>query len=90
MAGGVVQGYEIHHGETHACAQARAHLEDGLGWQQGNVCGVYLHGLLENTHYRQRFLQRLGRQSQTADWSAIVDAEIERAASLIATSGWMI
>ena len=88
--GGLVRGYEIHHGQTRAGAQARPHLEDGLGWQQGNVWGVYLHGVLENTHYRQRFLQRLGWQSKTADWSTVLDAQVEHAAALIVESKWMI
>jgi cobyric acid synthase len=39
--GSVVQGYEIHHGETLSSTQAFPHLEDGLGWQQSNVWGVY-------------------------------------------------
>lgn len=47
-----VGGYEIHHGRTvqhPAMAPAREVLPDGLGWQngQGNVLGVYLHGLFE-------------------------------------------
>jgi adenosylcobyric acid synthase len=86
--GGVVAGYEIHHGATRAGPQARPHLEDDLGWQQGNIWGVYLHGVFENTHYRQRFLERLGWQGQSADWSAIVDAQIERVAAVIEESKW--
>ncbi len=52
-----VQGYEIHHGQTQlhaglvqAGVLAREVLPDGLGWQnaQGNVLGLYLHGVLEN------------------------------------------
>jgi adenosylcobyric acid synthase len=53
LSGLAVPGYEIHHGRTsqHAgMAAARAVLPDALGWQneQGNVVGVYLHGLFED------------------------------------------
>ena len=57
LAGVTVTGYEIHHGQTqqhtglaHAGVVAQVALPDGLGWhnQQGNVLGVYLHGLLED------------------------------------------
>ncbi|MBI4310751.1 MAG: cobyric acid synthase [Chloroflexi bacterium] len=85
---GVVQGYEIHHGQTQAGPQVRVHLEEGLGWQQGNIWGVYLHGLFENTAYRQHFLAQLGWQGQTENWQERVEAEIGRVAELIETSGW--
>jgi adenosylcobyric acid synthase len=89
QGGGVVRGYEIHHGVTTPGPRACAHLEDGLGWQQGSVRGVYLHGLLENTAYRQDFLSSLGWRGQAVDWQARMDAEIERVASLVEASGWM-
>ncbi len=53
LANTPVQGYEIHHGRTEACS-ANAHPilkhADGhqLGWLQGSVLGVYLHGLFED------------------------------------------
>jgi adenosylcobyric acid synthase len=86
--GGAVDGYEIHHGQTQAKPQVSVHLEEGLGWQQGNVWGVYLHGLFENTAYRQHFLAQLGWQGQAEDWHARLDAQIELVAGLIETSGW--
>lgn len=53
LSGVAVSGYEIHHGRTsqHAgMAAGRAVLGAALGWQneQGNVLGVYLHGLFED------------------------------------------
>lgn len=53
----VVQGYEIHHGQSAAITSqhpampnAQAAMPGGLAWQNasGNVLGVYLHGLFED------------------------------------------
>ena len=57
LAGVSVTGYEIHHGQTQqhaglaqAGVLAQPALPDGLGWHnaQGNVLGVYLHGVFED------------------------------------------
>jgi adenosylcobyric acid synthase len=53
LSGVAVSGYEIRHGRSSqhpAMAAARAAMRDGLAWQnpQGNVLGVYLHGLFED------------------------------------------
>ena len=53
LSGISAQGYEIHHGRTsqHAgMAAATPVMREGLAWQnaQGNVLGVYLHGLFED------------------------------------------
>jgi adenosylcobyric acid synthase len=84
-------GYEIHHGHTQPGPRAQPFLPDGLGWQQGNVSGVYLHGLFENAVYRQHFLGRLGWDGHTSgEWSVTVESSIERVARLIPDSGWVI
>jgi adenosylcobyric acid synthase len=86
-----LRGYEIHHGQTRAGPGVDEHLPDGLGWQQGNVYGVYLHGLFDNAVYRQQFLTRLGWRGQTTnEWSAMVEADIERVARLIDEAGWRV
>jgi adenosylcobyric acid synthase len=40
-------GYQIRHGESTATASAVEALPDGLGFVEGPVLGIYLHGLFE-------------------------------------------
>jgi len=75
--GETVSGYEIHHGRTRAGPDAVPYLSDGLGYRQGNVMGVYLHGLFENTAFRRLFLRALGVAASEADWGAQVDAALD-------------
>ena len=61
LAGTLLHGYEIHHGQTWSdvpndsavasAASALAVLPNGLGWQNaaGNVLGIYVHGLFEDS-----------------------------------------
>jgi adenosylcobyric acid synthase len=54
LSGVALQGYEIHHGRTSqhpAMDRARAVLPEGLAWQnrEGNVLGLYLHGMFEDS-----------------------------------------
>ncbi len=50
LAGLAVDGYEIHLGSTEATASLAPAVpsQPGLGWQQGPVLALYLHGLFEN------------------------------------------
>lgn len=57
LSGVAAAGYEIHHGQTAqhpalaAAGDVALEVLPGLGWQNaaGNVLGVYLHGLFEDT-----------------------------------------
>ncbi len=86
--GGSVQGYEIHLGQTTASPRVQAHLANNLGFRQGNITGVYLHGIFDNDDYRQRFLSSLGWQGTIGNWRQRVQAEYDRVADLIDSSGW--
>ena len=72
-----VTGYEIHHGRTRAGEGARPLLSDGLGFIQGNVVGVYVHGLFDNTSFRRWFLGQLGVGTSQRDWLTHVDAALD-------------
>ncbi len=43
-----VAGYEIRHGRSEAIGPLSGALPEGLGWVDGPVLGVYLHGALED------------------------------------------
>ena len=86
-SGGSLLGYEIHHGRTTAGPLAREHLPGGLGWEQGAVRGVYVHGLFENTAYRQAFLDGLGWHGVAREWRAHLDAELDAVAAAV-TAAW--
>jgi adenosylcobyric acid synthase len=81
--GETLRGYEIHHGRTVAGPSAVEHLPDGLGWEQGVVRGLYVHGLFEATAYRQAFLESLGWHGRARDWRGHVDAELDRVARAV-------
>jgi adenosylcobyric acid synthase len=85
---GSIDGYEIHHGRTEPGPLAEPWLADELGWRQGNVVGVYAHGLLDNGRYRQWFLEQLGWRGRAEDWSVAIDAAIDQVAGLVTESGW--
>ncbi|HEY3086082.1 MAG TPA: cobyric acid synthase [Candidatus Dormibacteraeota bacterium] len=48
LANKEVHGYEIRHGHTRPLPAARVAMPDGLGWVEGSVLGVTVHGLVES------------------------------------------
>ena len=87
-AGGMLAGYEIHHGTSEPGPGVRALLPEGLGFASGSVAGVYLHDLPRNTAWRQSFLEGLGWRGRAEDFELRLDGELERIAGLVETSGW--
>jgi adenosylcobyric acid synthase len=67
----ILQGYEIHMGETERAPShlpafkiierldQRTDIEDGAVSPDGMVWGTYLHGLFENDEFRRRFIESL-------------------------------
>ncbi|UQN08580.1 cobyric acid synthase [Deinococcus sp. QL22] len=78
-----LHGYEIHHGRTQAGPQVQT-LTPGLLWRQGNVRGTYLHGLLEDPAYLERFLGWAGLTTPTALES--LDARLDAVAARVKSS----
>jgi adenosylcobyric acid synthase len=48
LGGRSFDGYEIHHGNTTVSGSVEAVVGDGLGYADGNVLGLYAHGLFES------------------------------------------
>lgn len=82
----LLTGYEIHHGRTRASLSARPFLENGLGYTQGSVVGVYVHGLFDNELFRKRFLSSIGVVGLERDWRAHVDEALDRLAEHLGAS----
>lgn len=81
----LLKGYEIHHGQTKAFGRAKAYLNNDLGFIQGNILGVYVHGLFDNAAFRVDYLKRLGVNASQDDWTAQVDASLDTLAHHLET-----
>ena len=87
FAGGM-QGYEIHCGETHPCADVPHYplvtLEDGSpdGYKVSDKCmGTYIHGILDNAPFIDTllspFAEKLKEQSQSFDYHAFKEQQYD-------------
>ena len=68
-----VNGYEIRHGQTRPLGAANAALTDGLGWVEGSVLGIAMHGLLESQPVLKSLFGRGGRYSLDSTLDRIAD-----------------
>lgn len=59
-------------------------LGDGLGFRRGNVTGVYLHGLFDDTAFRRAFLGELGVSSSDTDAADALDRTLDTLADHVA------
>jgi adenosylcobyric acid synthase len=83
-----LEGYEIHAGRTQAATSLAVTLQnnagEAVGWRQGNVRGVYVHGLLENPAYLEAFLNRAGLEPPGA--LETLDARLDAIAARVKAS----
>jgi len=68
-----VNGYEIRHGYTRPLDAANAALADDLGWVEGSVLGIAMHGLLESQPVLESLFGRVGRYSLDSTLDRIAD-----------------
>lgn len=72
IKGQQVSGYEIHMGKTNLMDGEPAFGDDGCINNEGLIWGTYLHGLFENEHLRDAFLEFLYNEADMS-YSAVRD-----------------
>ena len=86
--GAVVEGYEIHVGDTDGPDRANAWLTvqgqpEGAASPDGRIRGTYLHGLFSADQFRADFLTTLGASTSGMDFAKEVDIILDRLAEHI-------
>jgi adenosylcobyric acid synthase len=77
LSGLAAAGYEIHQGESSPTGPIEEVLPNELGYARGSVCGVYLHGLLEDPDIVAAVLGRQPQRSLEHVFDALGDAAEE-------------
>jgi adenosylcobyric acid synthase len=73
LANTVIHGYEIRHGYTQPLPGASVALLDGLGWVEGSVLGVTVHGVVESWEVLQALFGRVPQYSLDSTLDRLTD-----------------
>ncbi|MCC6260552.1 MAG: cobyric acid synthase [Anaerolineales bacterium] len=88
----MIQGYEIHTGETHSQTQwleivarngNQVSVKEGGVSSNGKVWGCYIHGLFANDSFRHAWLSRLGWQGEVASQASRFEKSLEALAGAV-------
>jgi adenosylcobyric acid synthase len=92
LAGEIIQGYEIHIGETQSQTQwleilsrngEQVRVPDGSVSLDGKVWGCYLHGLFSNDSFRYAWLKKLGWLGELSQQSVRLEESLEKLADAV-------
>jgi adenosylcobyric acid synthase len=93
LADEMIQGYEIHMGETQSQNQwleissrngEQVKILDGSVSSNGKVWGCYLHGLFANDSFRHTWLTRLGWRGEITSQATRFEESLEKLADAVA------
>jgi adenosylcobyric acid synthase len=74
LSGRLLAGYEIRHGRSSATDDVAEALPDGLGFVDGPVLGIYVHGLFEQPELVAALLDRTPERSADRAFEELADA----------------
>jgi adenosylcobyric acid synthase len=74
LGGQELAGYEIRHGQTTATALLTEALPGGLGFADGPILGIYLHGLFEQPSLLRALFESSPQRSLEASFDLLADA----------------
>lgn len=83
LAGAEVSGYEIRHGLSTPARPLAEAIPAGLGYAEGPVLGVYVHGLFQSPAVRAALFGRAGDASLAATFDLLADAVEEHLDGLL-------
>jgi adenosylcobyric acid synthase len=73
LANSEVEGYEIRHGRIRPLGRAGVAIPDGLGWVEGPVLGVTVHGVVESQDVLQALFGRVPLYSLDSTLDRLTD-----------------